>query len=65
MRVAIENDLATRRLRIVLPEIPVFTTPVYALHAFGRQLPLRARLFIDFLVRALGVGRNSSLSSEN
>jgi hypothetical protein len=42
----------------VLPEIPMFTTPVYVLHPFGRQLPLRARLFIDFLVESLGVGRN-------
>jgi hypothetical protein len=24
--------------------------PVYVVHAYGRQLPLRARLFIDFLV---------------
>ena len=29
------------RLRIVLSEIPMFTTPVYVLHPFGRQLPLR------------------------
>jgi DNA-binding transcriptional LysR family regulator len=54
MRLAIQNDLANGRLRIVLPEIPMFTTPVYVLHAFGRQLPLRARLFIDFLVEAIG-----------
>jgi hypothetical protein len=37
----------------------MFTTPVYVLHAFERQLPLRARLFIDFLVEALGVSRLS------
>ncbi|WP_038934289.1 hypothetical protein [Bradyrhizobium japonicum] len=50
-----------RRLRnVVLPDIPMFTTPVYVLHAFGRP-PLRARLFIDFLVEALGVSRNLSL----
>jgi DNA-binding transcriptional LysR family regulator len=64
MRLAIEDDLAAGRLRIVLPEIPMFTTPVYVLHPFGRQLPLRARLFIDFLVEALGVGCNSNLSSQ-
>ena len=57
MRLAIEDDLAAGRLVIVLPEIPMFTTPVYVLHPFGRQLPLRARLFIDFLVETLGVGR--------
>ena len=27
--------------------------PAYALHAFGRQLPIRGRLFIDFLVEKL------------
>jgi DNA-binding transcriptional LysR family regulator len=54
MRIAIEDELATGRLNVVLPGIPMFTTPVYVLHAFGRQLPLRARLFIDFLVEDLG-----------
>ncbi len=54
MRLAIEDELAADRLRIVLPDIPMFTTPVYVLHPFGRQLPLRARLFIDFLVEAIG-----------
>jgi hypothetical protein len=52
---------ASGRLNVALPEIPMFTTPVFVLHAFGRQLPLRARLFIDFLVEALGVSRNLSL----
>jgi hypothetical protein len=27
--------------------------PVCVLHAFGRQLPIRGRLFIDFLVEKL------------
>ncbi len=53
MRLVIEDELAAGRLRIVLPEIPMFTTPVFVLHPFGRQLPLRARLFIDFLVEAI------------
>ena len=65
MRLAIEDDLAAGRLRIVLPEIPMFTTPVHVLHPFGHQFPLRVRLFIDFLVEALGVGRNSNLSSQS
>ena len=33
-------------------------------HAFGRQLPLRARLFIDFLVEALDVGSNLNPPSQ-
>jgi DNA-binding transcriptional LysR family regulator len=63
MRLAIEDDLAAGRLGIVLPEIPMFATPVHVLHPFERRLPLRARLFIDFLVETLGVGPNSNLSS--
>ena len=54
MRVAIQNDLANGRLCIVLPEIPMVAEPVYVLHPFGRQLPLRVRTFIDFLVEAIG-----------
>jgi len=54
MRAAIQNDLANGRLRILLPETPLLAQPVYILHPFGRQLPLRVRLFIDFLVDAIG-----------
>ena len=54
MRLAIQNDLANGRLRIVLPEIPLVTEPIHVLHPFGRQLPLRVRVFIDFLVDAIG-----------
>jgi DNA-binding transcriptional LysR family regulator len=54
MRFAIEDDLAAGRLVIVLPGIPMVTTPIHVLHAFGRQLPLRARFFIDFLVDEVG-----------
>src|ERR1700722_7035042 len=53
MRLAIQDDLATGRLRIVLPETPMFPEPIHVLHPFGRQLPLRVRLFIDFLVEAV------------
>ena len=53
MRLAIQDDLANGRLRIVLPEIPMVSEPIHILHPFGRQLPLRVRLFIDFLVAAV------------
>jgi DNA-binding transcriptional LysR family regulator len=53
MRLAIQDDLANGRLRIVLPEIPMVSEPIHVLHPFGRQLPLRVRLFIDFLVEAV------------
>jgi DNA-binding transcriptional LysR family regulator len=50
---AIEDDLAAGRLRLVLPEIPMLTTPLHVLHPFGRHLPLRARVFIDFLMELM------------
>jgi DNA-binding transcriptional LysR family regulator len=54
MHLAIQNDLANGRLRIVLPEIPMVREPVNVLHPFGHQLPLRVRVFINFLVEAIG-----------
>ena len=54
VRLAIENDLANGHLRIVLPETPLVSEPVHVLHPFGRQVPLRVRLFVDFLVDAIG-----------
>ena len=41
------------RLVEVLPHLAMPALPAYALHAFGRQLPIRGRLFIDFLVEKL------------
>jgi hypothetical protein len=38
----------------VLPNVAMATVPVHVLHAFGRQLPVRARLFFQFLVQRLG-----------
>jgi len=43
----------------------MFTTPVFVLHAFGRQLPLRARLFIDFLVEAMVCREIGALNFRN
>ena len=54
MLLPIQNDLANGRLRIVLPETPLVSEPVHVLHPFGRQVPLRVRLFVDFLVDAIG-----------
>jgi hypothetical protein len=40
----------------VLPHLAMPALPAYALHAFGRQLPIRGRLFINFM------SRNSAVS---
>jgi DNA-binding transcriptional LysR family regulator len=54
-RIALEEDIAAGNLVVVLPELPMPTMPVSALHAFGPQLPVRARMFIDFLVERFGL----------
>jgi DNA-binding transcriptional LysR family regulator len=50
LRFAAEEDLAAGRLVEVLPDLAMPSIPMHAVHAFGRQLPVRARLFMDFLV---------------
>ncbi len=50
----VTEALAAQRLIQVLPDLACPTMPVYAVHAYGRQLPVRARLFIDFLVEQVG-----------
>lgn len=57
MRVVVQDELETGKLRVVLAEAPLPAVPVQALHAFARHAPLRVRLFIDFvfaLIAALG-----------
>jgi DNA-binding transcriptional LysR family regulator len=50
LRVTVAEDIAYGQLVEVLPEVALPMLPVYALHAFGRQLPARTRVFIDFLL---------------
>jgi len=54
LRFAAEDDLAAGRLVEILPDLAMPTVPMHVVHAFGRQLPVRARLFIDFLVERMG-----------
>ncbi|MER9266518.1 LysR family transcriptional regulator [Mesorhizobium sp. M0410] len=49
MRFAVQGDLDAGRLVRILPEVAMPTMPVHIVHAYGRQLPVRARLFVDFL----------------
>jgi DNA-binding transcriptional LysR family regulator len=49
----VEADLQAGRLEIVLPDEPLEGVPVRALHAFGRVVPLRVRLFTDFAAERL------------
>jgi DNA-binding transcriptional LysR family regulator len=54
LHVTVAQDFAERRLVELLPNLKLPTMPVYAVHAFGRQLPVRAKLFIDALVERIG-----------
>jgi DNA-binding transcriptional LysR family regulator len=53
LRMTVTDLLADGRLVEVLPDVAMPTLPAYVLHAFGRQLPVRARLFVDFIVEKL------------
>ncbi len=53
LRLAVREDIASGRLVVLLPDAELPRVPVSVLHAFGRQAPVRARLFIDFLAEAL------------
>ncbi|WP_233237955.1 LysR family transcriptional regulator [Bordetella sp. LUAb4] len=53
LRLAVQNDIDDGSLHVLLPDVPLPRVPVSVLHAFGRQSPARARLFVDFLAQAL------------
>ncbi|WP_412529564.1 LysR family transcriptional regulator [Burkholderia lata] len=53
LKAAVQADLDAGRLRLVLPDVPLLAVPVRAVHAFGRRLPMRARVFLDFIAAEL------------
>lgn len=53
MRFALQDDLNAGRLLPVIPDIALPLVPIYALHPFGLHVPLRVRLFIDFLAEQM------------
>ncbi len=55
-RYHVESDLEQGTLVPVLPDFPPSPTPVSLLYPPNRQLSLRVRVFIDWLVRAFGAG---------
>jgi DNA-binding transcriptional LysR family regulator len=46
---AVRDDIAHGDLEIVMPDLPLHPVPVHSLHAYGRLVPERARVFIDFV----------------
>src|SRR3982074_2952981 len=53
LRMTVPYFLADGRRVEVLPHLAMPALPAYALHAFGRQLPIRDRLFINFMIEKL------------
>lgn len=45
----VQDDLDAERLRIVLPASQLRPVRLQVLHGFGRRLPARAKVFIDFV----------------
>ncbi|CAN7714042.1 LysR family transcriptional regulator [Bradyrhizobium sp. LjRoot220] len=58
LRFGVEDDFAAGRLVEILPDVAMPSVPMHVVHAFDRQLPVRARLFVDFLVeRFIRIGK--------
>jgi len=51
LRCLVARELETGALVTVAPEVAFPRSPFNALHAFGRTVPLRVRLFCDFVAR--------------
>ncbi len=50
---SLSDELATGRIREILPEYRVASRPIYALYRYSRYLPNKVRVFIDFLGHSL------------
>ncbi|WP_083245458.1 LysR family transcriptional regulator [Paraburkholderia nodosa] len=53
LEIAVGEDIAAGRLHVVLPDSALASVPVHAVHAFGRNMPMRVRVFIDFVAAQL------------
>ncbi|HVY15392.1 MAG TPA: LysR family transcriptional regulator [Rhodopila sp.] len=62
-RYGVEHDLAEGTLVECLPDTPPSPTPVYVLYPRNRQLSLRVRVFIDWVVREYARHVGSVVSS--
>ncbi|PLQ00529.1 LysR family transcriptional regulator [Cupriavidus pauculus] len=53
LRTVVQHDLDAGRLRVVLPDAALRPVPLQVLHGFGRRLPARAKVFVDFVAAEL------------
>ncbi|CAG9165909.1 LysR family transcriptional regulator [Cupriavidus respiraculi] len=49
LRMTVQDDLDAGRLRTVLPQAGLRPVPLQVLHGFGRRLPIRAKVFVEFV----------------
>lgn len=53
LRTIVQDDLDAGRLRLVLPDVALRPVPLQMLHGFGRRLPARAKVFVNFVAAEL------------
>jgi DNA-binding transcriptional LysR family regulator len=53
LKATVQEDLDAGRLCPVLPELALRTVPLHVLHGFGRNMPPRTKIFIDFVQKQL------------
>jgi DNA-binding transcriptional LysR family regulator len=49
----VQDDLDAGRLRRVLTGVPLVPVPLQVIHGFGRNLPIKAKIFIEFIAEQL------------
>jgi len=49
LRATVQRDIDAGMLVVVLPDVPLRPVPLQVLHGFGRRLPARAKVFVEFI----------------
>lgn len=53
LKATVQEDVDAGRLCHVLPQLALRSVPLHVLHGFGRNIPLRAKIFVDFVEKQL------------
>ncbi|CAM4033014.1 LysR family transcriptional regulator [Bordetella muralis] len=53
LKTTVQDDLDSGRLCLVLTHVPLMPVPLQVVHGFGRHLPIRAKILIDFIASHL------------
>lgn len=57
--VAVAADIEAGALVVVLPQLPMPSLEIHAVHAYGRQVPVRVRVYIEFLQQQFAMGASA------